>query len=69
MTKFEKMASVFAMVAMGAFLTALFTITATYQDETANLVSRAYLGLDLMVSTICLVASGVCLLVAKFTGK
>ena len=69
MTKFEKFASIFAMVAMGAFLTALFSITTTYQDYEAIIAHRAYVMLDLGVSTICLVASGVCLLVAKFTGK
>lgn len=69
MSKFENYAVVFGMVAMGAFLTALFSITTTYQDYEAIIANRAYVGLALVISTMCLVASGVCLLVAKVKGK
>ena len=69
MSKFVKFASIFGLVAMGAFLTALFSITTTYQDTEAVIAHRAYVALDLGVSIICLVASGVCLLVAKVKGE
>ena len=69
MSKFEKLASVFALIGGVAFLTALFTITSNYENYEAVIAYRAYLHLDLGISIIGLVASGVCLLVAKFTGK